>query len=238
MQKIAELLPYFVHAGAICYLICFLFSNQIYLRLLAITGDVFYFAFYFGVADKPLWQAMIYCVLNICINIFMIYFLLSDRLQGVRSMQETELFQRIGTLNPGQFRRLMKLGVWRKADVETEITQENSPLIELHYVLAGDAKSEKLDPKSMQHDGIAPGFFGFVGEVAFITGKPALTTTKIAPGTIYVSWNCDRLRDLFGKDEDLKKSLLQAFSADMALKITRLYNKNRQMVHADLKWEM
>jgi len=236
--KIAELLPYFVHAGAICYLVCFLFSNQIYLRLLAIMGDLFYFAFYFGVADKPLWQAMIYCILNICVNIYMIYFLLSDRRQGVRSEQENELFKRIDTLNPGQFRRLMKLAVWHKADSFTAITEENSPLREIHYVLLGEAKTEKVDPKSMQHDGIAPGFFGFVGEVAFVTGKPALATTKIAPGTVYVSWNCDRLRELFEKDDDLKKSLLQAFSADMALKITRLYNKNKQLVHADLKWDM
>jgi len=238
LEKIAGLLPYFVHAAAICYLICFLFRNQIYLRWLAIMGDLFYIAYYSGAADKPLWEAMVYCGLNVCINIYMIYFLLGDLRQGARSKLEAVLFERIGTLNPGQFRRLMKLGVWKMADDETLITVEHLPLQELHYVLSGDAKAEKFDRNAMQYDGIVPGFFGFVGEVAFVTGKPALTTTKIALGTVYISWKCDRLRLLLEKDVDLKKCLLQAFSADMALKITRFYNRNRQMLPADLLWEM
>lgn len=47
-----------VHLGAVLYLICFLFRDQVILRSFAIAGDFAYTAFYFGATDQPLWQAM------------------------------------------------------------------------------------------------------------------------------------------------------------------------------------
>ena len=61
-----------VHAGAMFYLICFAFRNQILLRSFAIIGDLFYTAYYFSASDKPLWEAIIWNIPNIALNMVMI----------------------------------------------------------------------------------------------------------------------------------------------------------------------
>jgi Popeye protein conserved region len=228
MHKLIELLPYFVHAGAICYLVCFLFRNQIYLRCLAIAGDIFYTAFYYGAAVQPLWDAMAYASLNVLVNIVMIAVLLRDQRQGTFSERDMELFQRLNALSPGEFRRLMKLGTWKVAGAEIQVTTEGVKLTELYYVVEGDARAAKADPNSMQGDGIVKGFHGFIGEVAYLNDIPALTSTILAPGSRYVSWNCAQLKQLLEKDHALKQNLLQLFNTDMAVKIGRFYNKPTQ----------
>jgi hypothetical protein len=225
LENLASLFSYFVHAGAICYLICFLFRNQVYLRCLAIAGDFFYTLFYFGAVGEPLWVAMAYSVLNVVINLFMITLLLRDQRQGNLSDRELQLFRRFDTLTPGEFRRLMKFGVWKEANETVQITTEGLKPTELYYVLEGDAKAEKSDPATMHGDGVVNQFFGFVGEVAYMSDQPALSTTKLFPGAKYVSWEAAKLTQLLDKDESLKKGLLQLFNSDMAVKIKRFYNK-------------
>ena len=225
MENLTSLFPYFVHAGAICYLVCFLFRNQLYLRCLAIVGDFFYTAFYFNVAGEPLWVAMAYSSLNVVINVFMIALILRDQRQGRMSDRDLQLFRRLDTLTPGEFRRLLSLGVWKEVEQTVEITTEGQKPTELHYVLEGDARAVKADPATMHGDGVVNGFFGFVGEVAFVTDQPAIATTVLEPGAKYISWNIVRLSQMLDKDDSLKKGLHQLFNAEMAVKIKRFYNR-------------
>lgn len=225
MESMAPVFPYFVHAGAICYLVCFLFRNQIYLRCLAITGDFFYTAFYFGAVGEPLWVAMAYSTLNVVVNLVMITLLLRDRRQGKLSDQDLQLFRQFSTLTPGEFRRLMKLGVWKEAKETVQITTEGLVPKELYFVLHGDAKAEKSDPTTMEGDGFVSGFSGFVGEVAYLGRHPAIATTKLFMGSRYVSWDTAQLTQLLNKDESLKNGLLQLFNLELAVKLKRFYNK-------------
>ncbi len=225
MENLTSLFPYFVHVGAICYLVCFLFRNQLYLRCLAIVGDFFYTAYYFNVAGEPLWVAMVYSLLNVAINVFMIALLLRDQRQGRMSDRDLQLFRRFDSLTPGEFRRVLSLGVWKEATEPVEITTEGLKPTELHYVLEGNARAVKADPATMHGDGIVDGFFGFIGEVAYVTDHPAIATTILEPGAKYMSWNVSQLTKLLDKDDSLKKGLHQLFNAEMAVKIKRFYNK-------------
>ncbi len=72
-----------VHVGAVLYLVCFVFRNQIWLRSFAIAGDLFYMAYYYLAAEQPLWEAILWSIPAIVINVFMIYLILNDsRLRG------------------------------------------------------------------------------------------------------------------------------------------------------------
>jgi hypothetical protein len=225
LENLTSLFPYFVHAGAICYLVCFLFRNQLYLRCLAIVGDFFYTAYYFNAAGEPLWVAMGYSMFTVVINVFMIALLLRDQHQGRMSDRDLQLFRRFDTLTPGEFRRLLSLGVWKEATETVQITTEGLKPSELYYVLEGNARAVKADPATMHGDGVVNDFVGFIGEVAYVTDHPALTTTELEPGAKYISWNIAELTRLLDKDDSIKKGLHQLFNAEMAVKIKRFYNK-------------
>lgn len=139
---------------------------------------------------------------------------------------ELELFRRLNTLTPEEFRRLMNLAVWMEATEPVYITIEGVRPTELHYVIEGDARAEKADSSTMHGDGIVSNFSGFVGEIAYVNDRPALTSTKLLTGAKYVSWNTAKLTKLTDKDLPLKNGLLKLFYADMAVKIKRFYNKS------------
>ncbi len=132
-----------VHLGAILYLVCFAFRNQVALRLFAMAGDVVYTAYYFVVADPPLWEAMFWSTANVAVNMIMLYLIFRDRQPGRMSDDELRLFRKLDTLSPGEFRRLVAAGTWRRVDTSTRLTDEGKQLDRLFYVLDGTPRIDK-----------------------------------------------------------------------------------------------
>ena len=112
MPTLSETLPHLVHVGAILYLICFLFRDQILLRSFAIASDLVYVAYYFTIADQPLWGAILWNIPAVGINLAMIALILRDR--GTASFSENELkfYGRLPSIEPGEFRKLLRAGKW------------------------------------------------------------------------------------------------------------------------------
>jgi hypothetical protein len=142
MQTIFGLVPYLIHLGAVCYLICFLFRDQLQLRFFAIAGDALYTAYYFEAAAEPLWSAIVYSSLNICINLFMIGIILQDRRQTPLGDNDLRLYQSFTGMTPGDFRRLSRIGKWHSATDATVLTEEGKSLDRLFYVLEGDIEAK------------------------------------------------------------------------------------------------
>ena len=89
------------------------------------------------------------------------------------------------------------------------------PLAELAYVIEGAVTIDKggtrivLDPPA------------FVGEVAFVTHRPASATVTLAAGARYVTWEIGALRRLLLGAPSLGIGLGAALNRDMAEKVAR-----------------
>jgi hypothetical protein len=208
-------LPHMVHLGALLYLVCFLFRNQIYLRLFALLGDFAYIAYYFGVSTEPLWAAIVWSALNVLVNVLMMWYLVKDQHMTRLSDNELSLYQNLKGLTPGQFRKLISKAQWRTAPDSTVLTVEGLDVSELHYVLSGGVEIAKL---GRSFDMFEP---SFIGELAYLRTKPATATVRTKPGAVYVSWPHHALRDLVTKDEALQQSLTQILNVDLAEKLAR-----------------
>lgn len=215
MPDIQTVAPHLIHIGAILYLVCFLFRNQVMLRSFAVAGDCAYLAYYYGAASTPLWGAIGWTIPNMMINVVMIILILRDRRVGTFNEDELALFQNLRGLNPGQFRRLMKTGRWQKAGAETVLTREGEELNELHYVLAGDVEVDKAGRRIP----VAPAVF--IGELAYLRKKPATATVRVKPGAVYVSWKHADLAKITQKDDGLSSALGTLLSNDLAEKVAR-----------------
>lgn len=207
--------PHLIHLGAVLYLICFLFRDQIALRSFAIAGDFAYTAYYFTAAAQPLWEAIAWIVPNMAINFFMIFLILRDKRMTSLNDDEMSLFQNLRELNPGQFRRLMKLGNWESTDTAKTLTEEGKPLNRLYYVLRGDVEVDKAGRKIK----VEP--TAFIGELAYLRKKPATATVSVGPGAVVVSWVHADLEKATAKDEGLSNALGILLSNDMAEKVAR-----------------
>ncbi len=210
---LAWTVPLLVHVGALCYLICFLFRDQLWLRIFAVLGDLLYSAYYFTVADLPLWSAIIYSTLNVAINLVMIAMIVQDRRQLPLDDNDLKLFQNFKGMTPGDFRRLRKIGTWHITDRDHALTQEGLALQHLYFVVEGNVEVKKGDRNVPVKSGL------FIGEVAFLKDIPASATVTAKPGTQYIRWSHHELRNIVSRHDSLKQSLSSLLNADLAVKV-------------------
>lgn len=204
-----------IHIGAILYLVCFLFRNQIMLRCFAVAGDVAYTAYYYGVSSQPLWEAMFWSSTNIAVNCVMLFILYTESRQGSLGDNELKLYRSLNALTPGEFRRLAALGKWKTATEEMVLTTEGQDLSRLYYILEGEVDIEKSGRKIE----VKPELF--IGEIAYLLQKPASATVKLKTGSLFIEWEHAVLKKAFAKQESLKHALGALLSSDLAGKVAR-----------------
>jgi Popeye protein conserved region len=213
MIAMQDVFPHFVHLGAMLYLVCFLFRDQILLRSFAIAGDFAYVIYYFNVADQPLWGAIFWNVPNVIINLAMIALILRDNRTTSFTDDELKLYRCLNTLTPSEFRKVVRLGKWGKTNADMVLALEGQPLGLLHYVLEGDIWIDKGGRKINASPGM------FIGEIAFLKQRPASATVKIGAGSVYISWlHTDLVRAQIRHDS-LKNAIAAMLNSDMAEKV-------------------
>lgn len=212
-QAFSWIVPALIHLGAMCYLVCFLFRDQLWLRVFAVLGDIAYTAFYFTAADEPLWSAIIYSMLNVFINFVMIGFILNDRRMTTLADNDLRLYQKFQGMAPGDFRRLCKIGKWREAETDHTLTTEGSHLHHLYYVVDGEIEVKKGNRTIPVQSGT------FIGEIAYLKKTTASATVVAKAGAHYISWSHDELKTIVSRHDTLKQSFGNLLSADLALKV-------------------
>ena len=210
MQAIA---PYLVHVAAIFTLFCYLFRDQIKLRIFAAIGDALLVAYYYFGFEVPLWNPLVWSILNIAINVAMILIILRDAREHAMSDEELSLFRSLDTLTPGQFRKLVAIGEWHRALLPQTLTEEGEELKQLHYVLDGNITIAKADRKFP----VEPK--KFIGELAYLRKRPATATVKVSADSHYISWSHEDLELLFRRNDDLRTAMQLLMGRDVAEKM-------------------
>jgi CRP-like cAMP-binding protein len=197
------------------YLVCFLFRDQILLRSFAIAGDFAYMAYYFTIADQPLWGAIFWNIPNIGINLAMIGLIMRDSRTSNLNDEELLLYRKLDTMTPGDFRKLMKWGKWHTATSDTVLCREGETLQQLHYVLQGPIEVDKSGRKIPVADGM------FIGEIAFLKRRPATATVKVASGARFVTWQHDDLEKAQSRSDTFRNAIGAMLNADLVEKVAR-----------------
>jgi Cyclic nucleotide-binding domain len=202
-----------VHVAALFTLLCFLFRDQVKLRIFAAIGDVLLSIYYYVAFADPLWNPMVWSLMNVVINVVMILLILRDGREGGMSDDELSLFRNLDTLTPGQFRKLAKRGTWSRAEDPVTLTTENQPLDRLYYVLSGQVNIRKNGRD------LAVGPRLFIGELAYLRNRPATATVTVSGNAHYISWTHHELQQLFQRNDELRTSMQLMLGRDMAEKM-------------------
>jgi hypothetical protein len=209
------ILQHAVHVGAMLYLVCFLFRDQIWLRSFAIAGDVAYVTYYFNIAEQPLWGAIFWNIPNALINITMIFLILRDNRTSNFTENEMKLYKRLGELPIAEFRKIVRLGHWKVADSDMQLTAEGQRLESLHYVMDGVLEIDKGGRRIE----VKPGLF--IGEIAFLKKRPASATVHVKQGSTYITWPHSTLRKAQDQSVSVRLVVSAMLNDDMAEKVAR-----------------
>lgn len=210
-----DFIPYFASLAAVLMLIAFTFHNQMWFRAFAILGSLTFILCCFLMSVTPLWLAVISAVAIIAVNIYMIWKIISDGRMFKLSAEEMMLFARLPGLTPGQFKQLLGIAEWHNPKVPMQLTKLGEMPKALYYVLEGQVEVNR----SSKRFSIGP--HAFIGELAFLRGKPATATTFANAGGLIVSWEHEALHALMKSQDGVQRALDNLLSADMAEKIAK-----------------
>ena len=104
---------------------------------------------------------------------------------------------------------------WKTAEVETGLTMEGVMPDRLYFLYDGGITISKagrdtpLEPQA------------FIGEIAFLTGKAASASVRLAPRSRWVEWPSLALRRQLERDHGLRSVIMRLIGEDLAQKVAR-----------------
>ena len=202
-----------IHLGALLYIIGFLVRDELLLRLLVLGGTALYILYYFLFPEQPLWDAIITSLILGAANLWVLFKIMYERTTFAMTDEERTLFEAFETLNPGQFRKVLRSANWHTAIGDELLCIEHQNADRLYYLLVGKAKVEK------NQNEFTINASSFVGEIAFVLNGSYSASVKAQPGLRYVEWRSEDLRSLSKKNAALHNALIALFNRDLASKL-------------------
>ena len=203
-----------VHIGSFLLLLAYLVRDQILLRAVIILGTIFYIVYYIFM-EAPLWSALLWNVSFVVINLIMIVVIYSDKTSFVMSEKEAKLYQVFYTLSPGEFKKLLKIADWFDGSCEEKITTEGEIPSRLYFIINGEALIARDDKKFI----VGPNVF--IGELAYLTKKPATATVKLTNKVVGISWKTTSLTKLLASNPQMKIAFDGLLNQDLAAKLAK-----------------
>jgi len=155
--------------------------------------------------ERPLWDATFASLVIAAVNIFTIGVIVRERSSLGMRADYLELYEAFPTLNPGQFRKVMRFAVWEKVPAARQLTAQGERLENLYYVRGGQFEVVRNDKAA-----VVPGD-KFIGEVAFLQDGIASASVSIPAETSIVRWSRRDLKVLMKKSPNISNALIALF---------------------------
>jgi hypothetical protein len=177
----------------------FLVKDILYLRILSILASLFSVLYNFYIPVEPMWLAINWNIIFVLVNIYHIAVIIYEKRPVKMSDKEKELYETMFRgLSPVEFLKITKIAQWKKFKSPLPIIQQGKPVNDLILIYNGVVDILVNDNKVAElKDG------QFVGEMSFLTEKPATATCKVTHSTECLVWPQKDFKDLLKRNPSL-----------------------------------
>ena len=177
----------------------FLVKDILYLRILSILASLFSVLYNFYIPVEPMWLAINWNIIFVLVNIYHIAVIIYEKRPVKMSSKEKELYETMFRgLSPVEFLKITKIAQWKKFKSPLPIIQQGKPVNDLILIYNGMVDILVNDNKVAElKDG------QFVGEMSFLTEKPATATCKVTHNTECLVWPQKDFKDLLKRNPSL-----------------------------------
>jgi Cyclic nucleotide-binding domain len=201
------------HLSYVLIAVSYWLTDMFWLRLVAVLG-LSLEILYFWLSGGDLRTGIGWDLIFILINLYQIYRLVKDRLPALPEADRELLRSVFIGLEDAQIARLLLAGEFCDLTDGTALAEENQALDRLFFICAGRVRVMIAD---RQVSRLERGTF--VGEVAFLTERPA-TATVIAEGSVRaLAFERGKLRQFFHKEAEVAGLIYQLLGRDLSHKI-------------------
>jgi CRP-like cAMP-binding protein len=189
-------------------------TEMLWLRVVAIVGLAFEILYFYH-SGGDLRTGIGWDVVFIVINAYQLFRLLQERLFLHLPEADRDLLRSVlvGLRDP-QILRLLSAGQFRDIAGGTKLTEEDQPLESLFFICSGDVRVVigGREVSRLQKGSL-------VGEIAFLTEKPASATVLAAGDVRALVFDKDKLRQFFQNEAEVAGLIYQLMGRELAHKM-------------------
>ena len=205
---------YLIHVANILYVGSYSVRDILWLRILTVVAMVALLPYYYT-RQEPLLEAIAWNILFMAINGYQLYKLLLERRPVRLTVEQQRLYElAFSSLTPRDFMKLSCLGSWEELEPGARLVDHGEKLDKLTVIFDGDFEVELADGRTASLQGGQ-----FVGEVAYVTGKPACATVRAENHARIVQWKHEELRTFLTAHPDIQAAMQNVIGTDLAGKL-------------------
>lgn len=196
----------------------FLFTSILWLRIVSVIASICAILFnYYGLENIG-WIPIIWNAVFICLNMYHITKIAIATGRTRLTDKEQSVFDKVfkNKMSPANFRYLLSAARMKKQKEGDLLTTQGKIVESLIIIVSGSAEvviEDNVVAKLEKGD--------FVGEMSFLTGKPATATVRLAEDTEYIVWNQKSLKKLVGQNPPLHFGLQAVASTQITDKLVQ-----------------
>jgi CRP-like cAMP-binding protein len=217
MDELATLFSFNNWPGHLSYIliaVSYWLTDIFWLRVVAVVGlslEIVYFLMSGGDLRAGIGWDLVF----IAINLYQLYRLVQERLSLRLPEKDRDLLRKVlAGLNDGQIARLLGAGVLYDLPAGTTLAEENEALEKLYFICDGRV-SVTISGRAVSQ--LEEG--NFVGEVAFLTERPATATVVAETPLRALAFDRDTLKQFFKNETEVAGLIYQLIGRELAHKI-------------------
>ena len=200
----------------------FLVKDILYLRLVSVLASLFSVFYNYTIPIEPMWLAINWNIVFIVVNIYHIAVLIYEKRPVQMSPKYKELYETMfKDMTPVEFLKITKIADWVHFKEGEVITQQKHTVDTLNLIYNGTVNVTVDGSKVAQlKDG------QFVGEMSFLTEKPATATCVVKHDTELLVWPQKEFKDLLKRNPSLYFTIQSLLSAQVSSALVNISKKS------------
>jgi CRP-like cAMP-binding protein len=204
-----------VHLSYAILAAAFLMRSLYWLRVLAIAAFLTQ-AVYLALTTSGLYTDIQWAFVFVAINLAQLALLTRQKSQSLPPAERAMLRRVLPSLSDSQLARFCGAAERREIAAGEPMTRQGAPVERLYFLLSG-AADVAIDAVDVAR--VSAG--SFIGEMSFLTGRPASADVKAAFDSVALVFEKNALDSALARDEDLRSAVQTLIGADLAEKVAR-----------------
>jgi hypothetical protein len=231
MDSFEEILQYALspgrlvgHLSYILLILSMLMRSMTRLRIIAVSAglvSIIYGIFWLHDPVTVFWETIF-----VLTNLVQLLILAWENKRASFSEDEQKFFDvAVPKVEKAHAKRLLKIGEWCDAAIGDILVCEGKVASHLIFIAYGTARIEK--------DGHIVGVCGhhdFIGEISFMSNKPATATAIVTNSVRYLRLEREKLSRLLDKDKDIRYALETSFNRNLIDKLVKSNEEKSQVI--------
>ena len=190
----------------------FLVKDILYLRVLSVLASAFSIFYNYFIPVDPMWLPIGWNIVFVGVNLYHIAIIIYEKRPVKMDDKDSELYETLfSEMTPVEYLKISKIAQWQQFKSGEKITRQGALVPDLVLIYNGTVdvavKGKKVaELKDSQ----------FVGEMSFLTEKPATATCIVKHDTECLVWKQHEFKELLRRNPSLYFTIQSVLSAQVS----------------------